>query len=148
MVGKVDMGSRGFGRLDDVLNSASVRELRRLFDESPDAVVTLGDVDGRLLWASRPGSLEGFGRDPSTFVGRDRFDFVHPEDRGQARRMYGRAADGETVRYVSRAHAADGRWVTVATVAWGEDIRGERVVVTITTPVAPLMTTPYDPDGP
>lgn len=141
------MGTVGIKRLEDVLDSASVRELRRLFDDSPDGIVTLGDVDGRLLWASRPGSLERFGREPSSFVGRDRFDYVHPEDRAQARRMYGRAVDGETVRYVSRARAADGEWVTTATVAWGEHVDGERVVVAITTSVEPLQTEAYDPDG-
>ncbi len=141
------MSSVGIERLEDVLDSASVRELRRLFDDSPDAVVTLGDEAGRLLWASRPGSLEKYGREPSSFLGRDRFDYIHPEDRAQARRMYGRAADGETVRYVSRARAASGAWVTTATAAWSEDIDGERIVVAITTPVEPLATEPYDPDA-
>lgn len=128
----------GIDRLEDVLDTAAIREVRRLFADSPHAVVTLGDAEGRLWWASRPGSLDTFGRDPSSFLGSDRFDFVHPDDQATSRRMYARAVNGETVRYVSRARAADGRWVTAATVAWSEPWEGSRVVVAITTPTAPL----------
>lgn len=120
-------------RIEEVLDTASVRELRRLFDDSPDAVVTLGDADGRLWWASRPGSLEGFGREPSAVIGASRFDFVHPEDRARVRRLHGRALEGETVRYVVRARAADGRWVKAATVAWTEELDAAPVVVAVTT---------------
>lgn len=129
------MGIAEVARIEDVLDTATVRELRRLFDDRPDAIVTLGDPDGRLWWASRPGSLERFGREPSTFIGRDRFDYVHPEDRAHARRTYRKAAAGETVRYVSRARAADGEWVNTATVAWGEDVDAQRLVIAITTPL-------------
>lgn len=131
----------GSMRIEDVLGTSSVRELRRLFEESPEAVVTIGDADGQLWWASRPGSLEGFGREPSAFIGANRFDFLHPEDRERARRLHGRALDGETVRYVVRARAADGRWLAVATVAWREDAAAEPVVVAVTTPLG-------EPDGP
>lgn len=121
--------------IENLLDSASVRELRRLFDESPDAVVTLGDADGRLRWVSGRGSLEGFGRDPSEVTGANRFDFIHPEDRARARGLHRRALDGETVRYVVRARAADGRWLTAATVAWREEVDDEPVVVAVTTPL-------------
>lgn len=120
-------------RIEEVLNTASVRELRRLFDESPHAVVTFGDADGHLWWVSRPGSLEGFGREPSAVVGANRFDFVHPEDRARARRQHVRALDGETVRYVVRARAGDGRWVKVATVAWREELDAQPIVLAVTT---------------
>lgn len=128
-------------RIEKVLDSAAVRELRRLFDESPEAVVTVGDADGRLWWASRPGSLEGFGREPSSLIGANRFDFVHPDDRSEARRVHRRALDGETVRCVVRARAADGRWLSAATVAWREETDDEPVVVAVTTPLG-------EPDAP
>lgn len=132
--------------LENLLGSASVRELRRLFDESPDAVVTLGAADGRLRWASGRGALEGFGHEASEVTGTNRFDFIHPEDRARARRLHRRALDGETVRYVVRARTGDGRWLTAATVAWREEADDEPVVVAVTTPLGEPESRVHSPE--
>ncbi len=135
------MRAQGVDRIEDVLGMASVREVRRLLEEMPDAVVTVGDPDGRIRWVSRRGTQASFGRDPSEITGQNRFDYVHPDDRARARRAHGRAATGDTVQYAFRAEAADGTWVPAVTVAWSEMVDRDRVVVSIT------AITPSDDDS-
>lgn len=120
----------GIEPIDEMLDTASVRQVRTLLADSPAAMVVLGDVEGTVLWASWPGTSER-GREASTLVGTNAFDYVHPDDRDHVRRMYDRAASGETVHYTCRAAAADGSWVSASTVAWGETGESGRIVVTI-----------------
>ena len=119
--------------LTDMLGIDAVRRVRALLAERPDAVVILGDTDGRLLWASAPGSEGLFGRRPESFQGDTRFDYVHPDDVGRARRAFARALEGETVRYQVRALTAGGAWRRVTSVTWCVDGPRGRGVVTITT---------------
>lgn len=126
------MGAQGNDPIEDVVSTASVREVRRLLEGMPDAVVTVGDPDGRIRWVSRPGTQESFGRDPSEIIGRSRFDYVHPDDRARARRAHARAAAGETVRYAFRGRTAGGTWVPAMTVAWSETVDRAALVVSIT----------------
>lgn len=120
----------GFDRIDEVLDLASVRQVRRLLADSPDAMVALVDTEGTVLWASRPGGSEG-GRESSSIVGANSYDYVHPDDREHLRRTYARAASGETVQCTYRARAPGGQWAMASTVAWGEPGESGPVVVTI-----------------
>lgn len=120
----------GTERIDEVLDIASVRQVRRLLADSPDAMVALVDPEGTVLWASRPTAAAG-GRDPSSIVGTNSYDYVHPDDRDRLHRTYARAARGETVQCIYRARGPDGEWAMASTVAWGEPGDSGPVVVTI-----------------
>ncbi len=119
--------------LDDVLDDAVVRRVREALADRPDAIVTLGDPQGRLRWASAPGSEGMFGRTPPEVEGHNRWDYIHPDDVARARRGYARALEGETVRYTIRGRAADGSWVTVTSVAWAVSSPWGPAVLAITT---------------
>ncbi len=120
----------GVEPIDQMLDSSSVRQVRTLLADTPDAMVALLDGEGTILWASRPGTSEG-GHEPSSLVGTNSDDYVHPEDRDSLRRAYARAASGETVQCTYRARRPDGDWGLSTTVAWGEDGASGPVVVTI-----------------
>lgn len=87
----------GTEAIDEVLDIASVRQVRSLLAGSPDAVVLIGDAEGTVPWASRPGTAED-GREPSSLIGTQVFGYVHPDDRDWVRNRYARAASGETVQ--------------------------------------------------
>lgn len=141
----------GIDRIDEVLDIASVRQVRRLLADSPDAMVALVDPEGTVLWASRPTASEG-GRDASSIVGTNSYDYVHPDDRDRLRRTYARAARGETVQCIYRARGHGGEWAMASTVAWGEPGDSGPVVVTISSAHRPGDDTeerraaPEDPD--
>lgn len=120
----------GCDRIDEVLEIASVRQVRRLLADSPDAMVALIDTEGTVLWVSRPGGATG-GHEPSSLVGANSYDFVHPDDHERLRRTYARAASGETVHCIYRARASGGQWAMASTVAWSEPGESGPVVVTI-----------------
>lgn len=126
----------GIEPIDEVLDIASVHQVRALLADSPEAMVVLCDVEGKVLWASRPGTVE-VGRDPSSLLGTTAFDYVHPDDQHHVRRMHARAAAGETVHYTCRASRADGVWVVASTVAWGEPGESGPIVVTISSVTHP-----------
>ena len=125
--------------LTDMLATDAVRRVRAVLAERPDAIVTLGDTAGHLLWASAPGTEGLFGRAPESIQGNTRFDYVHPDDVGRARRAFTRALEGETVRYQLRARTADGAWRHVTSVSWCVDGPWGQGVVTITTSDDPFV---------
>lgn len=127
--------------LDQILEMPDIRRVQEMLADRRDAVVTVGDVEGRLLWASEAGSTDLFGRIPATFTGHNRFDYVHPDDVEHARRGFERAAARETVEYVIRARTAEDEWKWISTVAWGVEGPQGRVVVAITVPVKPPWAT-------
>ena len=119
--------------LDDVLDDEVVRRVREVLADRPDAIVTLGDAQGRLRWASAPGTQGMFGRTPPQVEGHSRWDFVHPDDVARARRGFARALEGDTVSYTIRARADDGSWVAVTSVAWAVASPWGLAVLAITT---------------
>jgi len=90
--------------------------LRVLEDQSPDMVLVV-DATGRLFHASR--SIRRLGYEPDAVLGRDVFDFVHPDDADDARRSLATTAGlpGEREPLELRAAAADGSWRVVEVVA-------------------------------
>lgn len=124
--------------LTQVLDSLAVRRIRDLLDARADAVVTIGDADGHLRWASTPGTRGLFGRSPEDFREHNRFDYVHPDDVERARRHHEAALEGQTTRYSLRVRTADDRWKQVSSVAWAVDAPWGRAVITITTAEEPL----------
>lgn len=116
--------------LDDLLDDEGVRRVRELLADRPDAVVSLLDADGRMLWLSEPGSRGMFGRTPDAVEGQTALDYIHPDDRHRTRDHYAKALAGDTVRWSARALDAEGRWRAVTTVAWGV---GPDVMVAIST---------------
>ncbi|GIU89798.1 MAG: hypothetical protein KatS3mg010_0897 [Acidimicrobiia bacterium] len=90
--------------------------LRVLEDQSPDMVLVV-DFTGRLCYASP--SIRRIGHEPGAVLGRDVFDFVHPDDAADARRSLATTArtPGEHEPLELRAAAADGTWHVVEVVA-------------------------------
>lgn len=128
------MGDMGIEPIGQLLDIASIRQVRTLLADSPDAMILIGDAEGTVLWASRPGTDDA-GREPSSLIGRPVFDYVHPDDREHVRRTWARAASGETVQYTYRASSMAGGWGTATTVAWGEPGQSGPVVVTISSAI-------------
>ena len=123
-----------FAGLDEVLARPEIRRLREILAERPDVVVTVSAVDGRLLWGSRTGSLNIFGRTPSSFEGRDVYAYVHPDDLATVQHSFRMAADGETANYTARGHTEDGGWRRVALLTWRTDGPSGHALVTIALP--------------
>lgn len=123
-------GDMGIEEIDQMLDTASVRQVRTLLADTPDAMVALLDTEGTILWASRPEPRDG-GHEPSSLIGTNSDDYVHPDDRDALRRAYARAASGETVHCTYRARTPDGGWGMSTTVAWAEPGASGPVVVTI-----------------
>lgn len=120
--------------LGEVLNLASVERVRTMLGDRPDAIVTVVDPEGRMLFGSEPGSVEMFGRTPDMYEDTFVWDYIHESDASHVRRQYDRALEGEAVRYTVRAIAADGSWHPVTCVSWSVDGPLGRVLVIITTP--------------
>ena len=94
----------------------SEERFRALVQHTSDAI-TLLDADGMLAYAS-PAVEAIFGVEPQWVIGRNAFDFIHPDDRQHAERAFvnRKSAPGrsETVRY--RMRHADGSWRHVETI--------------------------------
>lgn len=120
--------------IEEVLGIAAVRRIRELLEERPDAVVTVSDPSGEIVWASELGSRELFGREVAEVEGRSRFDYVHPHDAASVQRAYEQAVQGETVQYAFRAAVSDGEWKPVSTVAWSVMGPSGPLIVAVTVP--------------
>ena len=122
--------------ITEVLHRPVVERLRGVLAERADVVVTIGDVDGCLLWGSRQGSEQLFHRLPEAYYGHNRFDYVHPSDVAHARRLFAQAVDGETAQYTVRARNAEGDWRLITSLTWRADGPSGSVMVTVTVPAA------------
>ena len=122
--------------LQDLLSRPTIRRLWDTLGERGDVVVTVCDTSGTLLWGTAAGSRRLFDRTPGDYAGRNRFDFLHPDDVQRCRDLFEQAVSGESVSYTSRAAAADGTWRTVAVLEWPTDGPEGPVVLTITLPEA------------
>lgn len=107
-----DPGKRpdGGGASDPVPGPADARHSHALLENISD-IVTEIDRDGTIVYES-PSVERVLGYRPEDRIGTDVFDFVHPEDREQARARFREAFSrpGEVDSMQVRIRHADGRW--------------------------------------
>src|SRR5215207_4382859 len=88
----------------------SEKRFRALIENGLDDISLLA-VDGTLLWES-PSTVRNLGYPPDTFVGRNMFELMHPDDVKWASTTYARLLHepGSRERGVFRLRHADGTW--------------------------------------
>jgi two-component system cell cycle sensor histidine kinase/response regulator CckA len=88
----------------------SEERFRALVEYSSD-VITLLAPDGTVLYASRS-AVPVLGYDPTENVGRNAFELIHPDDRGQALELFGELTrrPEQVIRTELRALHKDGSW--------------------------------------
>jgi PAS domain-containing protein len=94
-------------RLEGLLSRAEVRRLRAVLDERDDALLSLNDATGHVLWATVPGALGIFGRELEQFRGQHASAFLHPDDQRAWERAFARACAGATVEWEGRVSTVD-----------------------------------------
>jgi PAS domain S-box-containing protein len=94
---------------------ASEQRFRALIENSADGIGVVGK-DGRLNYLS-PASGRILGFSPDEMLGRNPFDFVHPDDRTQVRTAIRDVlrAPGRSLETEYRLRHADGSWRTIRT---------------------------------
>jgi PAS domain S-box-containing protein len=98
---------------DEELRESEAR-YRLLADHSSD-LISRHAVDGRWRYLS-PASLAILGYSPEELVGRDPFEFMHPDDRGMAMLALQTLVEtGQAPPITYRARRADGRYVWLET---------------------------------
>ncbi len=92
-------------------------ERLRLVTQNMSDLVSLHQPDGHYLYAT-PSSVSLLGYAPEELIGRDAFEFLHPDDRTRVRRdFYQRLLDGQSpVRIVHRICHRDGYYLWLETV--------------------------------
>jgi two-component system, sporulation sensor kinase E len=108
--------------------------LRTILDHTNDVIVVL-DADATIRFASASAKwLLGF--DPEEQIGRSAFDFIHPDDMGDAIGALDRsvaAGPGPLPRKVIRVRHGDGtwRWVELSSYGMLDDPLVQGIVVTV-----------------
>jgi PAS domain S-box-containing protein len=94
---------------DDLLHSREQR-YRKMLERSFAAVMLL-NAEGTILYAS-PGTYRVLGYDSEECVGRNSFEFVHPEDLDRARGLFEELLNkpSESVHLQYRYRRKDGAW--------------------------------------
>jgi PAS domain S-box-containing protein len=89
---------------------ASEPRFRALLEHSSE-VITLLAADGTVLYATQP-AVPVLGYGPTENVGRNAFEFVHPDDRSGALELFAELMQepGHVVRGALRAQHKDGSW--------------------------------------
>jgi PAS domain S-box-containing protein len=125
---------------DEVRNAGGPPEdqegalLRAIFEHTNDVILLL-DADATIRLASASGKwLLGF--DPEEQIGRSAFDFIHPDDMGDAIGALDRsvaAGPGPLPRKVIRVRHGDGtwRWVELSSYSMLDDPLVRGIVVTV-----------------
>ncbi len=107
-------------------------ELFRLITENSRDLISLHDLDGRILYAS-PSFKTSLGYAPEELTGTDAFALVHPEDREALRNTWLQALEmkeGRTAEY--RTRHRNGQWRIFESVGnwiFSEDGQSQRTVV-------------------
>jgi PAS domain S-box-containing protein len=99
-------------QLEESLQASETR-FRALIEHSADAVSLL-DAGGTILYAS-PSTERVLGYAPEEFVGRNAFEFIHPDDLGRIQGLFAELVSqpGATVRDQFRSRAKGGAWLWV-----------------------------------
>lgn len=128
----------------DVLSVDAVRVLDELIGDRDDVTVGVLSAEGRMHWASAPGSQGMFGRELQDFAGAPAVDFIHPEEASGFERALARVHSGETVRWTGRASTGAASWVQVTAIYWSvEGTDGEPLIISLSTPAtAPPLPLP------
>jgi PAS domain S-box-containing protein len=126
----VDGGDTEQDPLHELLSRAEVERLRSILEDREDVVLSLADADFTILWATRPGSKELFGRDDEQYRGLDARQFIHPSDLADWHRAFARALAGATVRWEGRVLREDGEWVRISNLMWRTHTGGAVIGVT------------------
>lgn len=103
------------GRMGEALESAE-RRFRSLIEHSTD-VVALLDAEGKVLYVS-PAVRRVTGADPPGVLGRNAFEWVHPEDLERARQRFAELLRSPEQPVVSeyRVRHGDGSWVWIESI--------------------------------
>jgi transcriptional regulator of aromatic amino acid metabolism len=133
----VDGGSTEEDRLHELLSRAEVERLRSILEDREDVVLSLTDENHTILWATRHGSKELFGRDDAAYRGLDASQFVHPSDLADWHRAFARALAGATVRWEGRVLREGGEWVRISNLMWRTHTGGAVIGVTRPADVQP-----------
>lgn len=111
--------------LELLVGEQTFEQLRRIVEERDDAVVSVLDREMHMLWVTRRGTRELFGRHPEEFEGDRTIDYTHPDDRDRVLAAHQRAADGERTDISYRTCAyVGGPWYRVRTIKWAVDGAG------------------------
>jgi hypothetical protein len=121
-------------RLEALLSKAEVTRLRRILDERDDALLSLNDAAGHVLWATAPGARGVFGRDDDQYRGLHASAFLHPADLPGWERAFAEARRGATVEWEGRVSTADDGYVLVRVLMWRTQSGDEILSVTFTLP--------------
>ena len=86
------------------------RDLYRLLATNSTDVISLHDVDGRIVYIS-PSSLRLMGCEADSLLGRQPWRSIHPEEVERVREAFARAVDGGTASVSYRLKVKSGIWV-------------------------------------
>ena len=114
---------------EDALRASEERY--RLVANSMHDVVTLLEPDGRVLFIS-PSVTDRLGWPVEDVIGRNAFDYVHPDDRQRLEhRMHLAAELQDSAAIAWRCHCHDGswRWLETNTTVLPEDVSGRQRVL-------------------
>lgn len=103
----------------------------RLMIENSSDVITVLDANGTVLYGS-PSLERVLGYSPDELIGRNLFDFIHPEDRAGARVVLAEALSqhGKPVAFDIRLHHQNGSWRFVESTGSNQiDTRGVEGIV-------------------
>lgn len=107
---------------------AHLRELKRyevLIEESTD-VNTVVDLDGTIRYVT-PSVEAVLGYEPRELIGENGFEYVHPDDRDQAKEALKRILESDEVPSTEfRFEHSNGTWVVLE--VRGRDLRGEALI--------------------
>jgi len=112
---------------------ASEERFRNLIQNASD-MIRIIDRNGLIVYSS-PSTLNITGYDPSDVIGKDPFDFVHPDDRQQVKDAFGEALRGTNPGTPTeyRIRHAEGHYVDVDAIATSLlDVPGIDGIVTTT----------------
>jgi PAS domain-containing protein len=122
----------GDDQLRQLLLRAEVERLRGILEEREDAVLSLTNAAGEILWASSPGSSSLFRREAQEeFRGHHAAVFVHPGDLRSFDRALEMARAGRTASWEGRALDGEQRWRRVRSIMWRTQNSTELVSVTV-----------------
>jgi hypothetical protein len=119
-------------QLQQLLSRAELERLRGILEDRDDAVLSLVDDAGEVLWASGPGASKVFSRSElAEYRGQRAQEYVHPDDQATYASAFKIAQAGGTARWEGQALDGTGAWIRVRTIMWRTQNGTETVMVTV-----------------